>query len=391
VHHLCQGAWERQEGYEDAVARLCCAHHPDYKYLGAPSKVSVAVANAQDVMSKAKVVNVESQVTTESINFANEDLEESSKADGSDDSHDDPAWVDPISGGGMGEGIDDNVSPREHILLPFEVTDYYTADTYDIHERTAHFMERRPIAASNRITVEAVYMVEALTIVKSMKTMWKPEIAQHVQDKYRAFINAIPLERFSDRSLKVTMEAKYFRAKGMSADGLLTKANDVLKNVRVMAAGIRGVGTPLHQIPSGRSLMDMQNEFILKKWDAMQGTIYAPSNNDDELMLDVQDGWWLNHTTTNLLLAVLVHRCNPDVIADPTTVRTGPTHEILRKDSQKDTVERRERDRILEHHATGRQRAEAEESMLESKAQLMAQTIVSGTIHQVKEQLALLS
>jgi hypothetical protein len=146
-----------------------------------------------------------------------------------------------------------------------------------------------------------------------------------------------------------------------------------------MAAGIRGVGT----------LMDMRNEFILKKWDAMQGMIYAPSNNDDELMLDVQDGWWLTNTTTNLLLALLVHRCNPDVIADPTTVRTGPTREILRKDSQKDTVERRERDRILEHHAMGRQRAE--QSMLESKAQLMAQTIDSGTIDQVKEQLALLS
>ncbi len=163
----------------------------------------------------------------------------------------------------------------------------------------------------------------------------------------------------------------------------------MLKNVRMMAAGIRGVGTPLHQIPSGRSLMDMRNEFILKKWNAMQGTIYAPSNNDDELMLDVQDGWWLTNTTTNLLLAVLVHRCNPDVIADPTTVRTGPACEILCKDSQKDTVERRDMDRILEHHATGRQCAE--ESMLESKAQLMAQTIDSGTIDQVKEQLALLS
>jgi len=131
-------------------------HHPDYKYLGVPSKVSVAVANAQDVMLKAKVVNVESQVMTESIYFANEDSEESSKANGSDDSRDDPAWVDPFSGGGMGGGVDDNVSPREHILLPFKITDY-TADTYNIHERTAHFMERRPIAASNRITVEAVY------------------------------------------------------------------------------------------------------------------------------------------------------------------------------------------------------------------------------------------
>ena len=81
-------------------------------------------------------------------------------------------------------------------------------------------MEHRPIAASNCIAVEAVYMVEALTIVKSMKMMQKPEIVQRVQDKYR------------DRSFKVTMEAKHFRAKGMSADGLLTKANDVLKNVR---------------------------------------------------------------------------------------------------------------------------------------------------------------
>ena len=56
------------------------------------------------------------------------------------------------------------------------------------------------------------------------------------------------------------MQEKYYRAKGTSADGLLTKANDVLKNVRGMAAGIRGVGTPLHQIPSGRILHDVCNE-----------------------------------------------------------------------------------------------------------------------------------
>ncbi len=60
----------------------------------------------------------------------------------------------------------------------------YTADTYDIHERTAHFMERRPISCASHIAVEAVYMVEVLTIVKSMKTMRKAEIAQRVQDNY---------------------------------------------------------------------------------------------------------------------------------------------------------------------------------------------------------------
>ena len=105
VHHLCQGAWERQKGYGDNVARLCCVHNPDYKYVGTPSKVGVAVANAQDDLSKAKVVNVESQAMSEGIDFTNEKSEEASKADGNDDSRDDPSCVDSISGGGMGGAL----------------------------------------------------------------------------------------------------------------------------------------------------------------------------------------------------------------------------------------------------------------------------------------------
>jgi len=52
-------------------------------------------------------------------------------------------------------------------------------------------------------------------------------------------------------------------------------------------------------------------------------------------------------------------------------------------------VERRERDKIVELHGTNRQCTE--ESMLSSKAKLMAQIVDSGTIDQVKEQLSLLS
>ncbi len=155
-------------------------------------------------------------------------------------------------------------------LPPFEITDY-TADIYDIHERTAHFMECRPISAVNRCAIKAVYMVEALTIVRSIRTMCKPEIAAKVQDKYKELIRNIPIEM---------METKYYRAKGSSADGLLTKATNVLKNVRVMAAGIRGIGTPLHQILSGRSLMNMRNQFILSKWSEMQGAVYCPKRLD---------------------------------------------------------------------------------------------------------------
>ena len=52
-------------------------------------------------------------------------------------------------------------------------------------------------------------------------------------------------------------------------------------------------------------------------------------------------------------------------------------------------MERRERDKIIEVHGSNCQLAE--ESMLASKAQLMAQTVDSGTIDQVKEQLSLLA
>ncbi len=96
-----------------------------------------------------------------------------------------------------------------------------------------------------------------------------------MQAKYKELVQSIPLERFSDSTLKMMMETKYYHAKGTSADGLLTKVNEVLKNVRIMAAGIKGIGTPLHKIPSGRSLMDMRNQFILSKWSNTNGTVYV--------------------------------------------------------------------------------------------------------------------
>jgi hypothetical protein len=32
VHHLCQAAWEQQEGHPATIACYCCQHHPQYKY-----------------------------------------------------------------------------------------------------------------------------------------------------------------------------------------------------------------------------------------------------------------------------------------------------------------------------------------------------------------------
>jgi hypothetical protein len=299
VHHLCQSAWEQREGYDDTVGRFCCLHHPDYKYWGAPPKEVASVARAQDVLSKARVVNVESQLTTVGIDvlhsdsvggLANDDDDSGGNDDDDDDDDDDPSYAEPKSVGDVAEenelrGVDASVE-----LPSYEITDY-TANEFDVHERTAHYMERRPISGANRIAVKAIYMVEALTLVKSMRTMRRQEIAERMQEKYKAFIRTIPIDRFSDSTIRAMMLEKYYRVKGTSADGLLTKATDILKNVRAMAAGIRGVGTPLHQIPSGRSLCDMRNEFILTKWSAAQGTIYAPSNNDEELISEVPVGW----------------------------------------------------------------------------------------------------
>jgi hypothetical protein len=178
----------------------------------------------------------------------------------------------------------------------YAITDY-TASQYDINKDMSHFMGHVPISLNNCIAVEAAYIVEAITLVKSMQTMKKPEIAAAAQDKYKAFIGALPLSCFAeDASVKVRMADKYFRAKSNSPEGFLTKATDVLKNVRVVAAEIKGIGTPLHQIPSGKSLTDMKNQFILKNYMALQEVEYVPLNNDDELLGQIPEGGGVDAT-----------------------------------------------------------------------------------------------
>ena len=67
----------------------------------------------------------------------------------------------------------------------------------------------------------------------------------------------------------------------------------------------------------------MKNEFILRKYHEVWGFVYDPSNNDEELLAEVPEGWWVNHSKTQMLLAALVHRSNPDVAADPTEIAAG--------------------------------------------------------------------
>ena len=63
--------------------------------------------------------------------------------------------------------------------------------------------------------------------------------------------------------------------------------------------------------------------------------------------------------------------------------------ESIRTGTREEFAEKRERDRIVENHGSERQLVES--LIMKSKAQLMAQTIDSGAIDQVKEQLLLLA
>ena len=107
------------------------------------------------------------------------------------------------------------------------------------------------------VAVEAVYMIEAYTIMRSAKTMKKPGVALKVQATYKELINSIPTGRFTDFGLKDKMLQRYFRAKTNSPAGLLTKVEDSLQKARVMLTKLKGIGTPFHDIPSGKSLMDV--------------------------------------------------------------------------------------------------------------------------------------
>ena len=142
----------------------------------------------------------------------------------------------------------------------------YSANNFPLNERVDYFMERRTISSTNRAAVEAAYIIEALTLVRSAATMKKPDVALKVQETYKNLIDAIPNNRFADIGIKSKMLQGYFRAKKNSPAGMLIKAEDTMGKVRAMSSSIQGIGTPLHKLPSGKGLRDVWIEFVEKKY-----------------------------------------------------------------------------------------------------------------------------
>jgi hypothetical protein len=91
-------------------------------------------------------------------------------------------------------------------------------------------------------------------------------------------------------------------------------------------------------------------------------------------------GWWLapclktdkTIQQSQFLLAVLVHKNNPDIVSDPIDAPAGITRDTMRKTALDERVEAIASSEL----AQGSTRGKLEESMLSTKATLMKQNIV---------------
>ncbi len=102
----------------------------------------------------------------------------------------------------------------------------------------------------------------------------KLDVALKVQAMYKELINLIPTSsRFTDFGLKDKMLQGYFGAKMNSPAGLLTKVEDSIAKARVMTTKLKGIGSPLHDILSGKSLTDVKENFILEKYNEILGEV----------------------------------------------------------------------------------------------------------------------
>lgn len=107
---------------------------------------------------------------------------------------------------------------------------------------------------------------------------------------------------------------------------------------------------------------------------------------ESDFVNDIPEGWWMTHNSCHYLLAALVHKNSPDIAEDPTTVACGGTRDEQRKQVAGD----RAKEVIAARSASGNIRGELEESMMKTKATLMAQNIELQETEAIEKQLNLM-
>ena len=108
--------------------------------------------------------------------------------------------------------------------------------------------------------------------------------------------------------------------------------------------------------------------------------------DEGDIWGDIPAGWWLSNSSCFYCLAALVHRVNPDITEDPTTVEAGGTC----IDQRKELASNRAKAYVAANSAPGTVLGEMEESILVTKATLMKKNIKLQKTENIKEQLLLM-
>lgn len=219
-------------------------------------------------------VRIESQVTIPSVlgaSFSDDDADDNDNVveNGNNNNEEDlnPNFFDNSGVGFNDDDDDDDDNEHEHDGMH----GFSSGEDFPTNERCSYYMDRATITSSNRQAVEFVYMIEAETLCRGENTMKLAELKTKIFNRYKALIRAIPSSRFSEFGLQEKMVTKIFNSKSAngSAAGHYTKTMEVKAKVQAVIRQIPA----LPKLPSGRDIIDVRNDFILREYKSEMGEV----------------------------------------------------------------------------------------------------------------------
>lgn len=189
--------------------------------------------------------------------WENNDSDNRRLRDGDDD--DDIGGEDDDNIGGE-DGI--NVNDDDSIDGPTDAE----VSRFDMQARLVHYMHGERITTKSRKAVEAVLLMEALSILTDKYPMCLKSQEKHIKQHYLNLINCISNDLFENASLKDKMIRNYSGARNPNHEGLYRYAKTERNNVRDFGSNFPGIKS-LNELPSGHTqIRDSMNPYIVKLW-----------------------------------------------------------------------------------------------------------------------------
>lgn len=139
---------------------------------------------------------------------------------------------------------------------------------FGIQDRLLHYLNGEAITTKSRKSVEAVIMMEALSVVSDMYPMCLKDQEKHIKQHYLDLINGIRNDLFENTSVRESMIRNYFGAKTPNHQGLYRHAKKERSNIRDFGSNFPGINS-LNELPSGHTqIRDSINPYIIKLWKA---------------------------------------------------------------------------------------------------------------------------